>query len=731
MRIRGMDARSQRSADADPDAAREDDERLDEELDDEELDDEADAGADEALEGEADETDDATDDERAEEDGEDDGAEEDDAARGAPRVQLRTVVIQLDELRAAQRAARERATDGAATDERIPISFSSEAPVLRMDWWEGERYLEVLDHDASSVDMSYARDGLPFLVEHQRDRQVGIVEDITFGKDRKGRGMLRLSQSAEGQAIARDIQDGIRKRVSFGYLTGDTYAQTGGETEGETPTRRYTKWTPMEVSTVSIPADVTVGPGRARHGRPPRHHPTRPARQAREHPMSVRDRAAAPAQPVAGTPNGNNGNNGSTGSTGARSVDDILRIQQMCRAARVSETATEQYLRGNLSLAEIGLALFDQAQRQAQSLLNSETTQADQLGISRGEAREYSLGRAVQALVTGNWDQAGYEREVSQALQRSTGRSTNGILVATALPLAGQRTTLAAGMANLGGNTVPQQMQGTLIELLRNKSVIDRMNPTRLPGLQGNVPIPRQTQGGTGYVQGETAGEVAESNMTFDQVNLSPKNILAQQSYYKQLFAQSIIAVDALMREDLSTILALLFDQQCLHGPGTANNISGIYAQAGVNAIAMGGAIAFGPLVDMETSINVANAALGSMGYIMTPEIIGKAKQKAELANTIGKAIFTGTVEQGEVNGYLARGTNQLAKNLGAGTNEHGIVFGAFNQAILADWGAIDITVDPFTGAGAGKVRIVAQWLVDFALRHPQAFSKGTGLTNT
>lgn len=36
-----------------------------------------------------------------------------------------------------------------------------------------------------------------------------------------------------------------------------------------------------------------------------------------------------------------------------------------------------------------------------------------------GEKREYSIGRAIPAQISGNWDNAGYEREVSQELARN------------------------------------------------------------------------------------------------------------------------------------------------------------------------------------------------------------------------------------------------------------------------------------------------------------------------
>lgn len=619
-------------------------------------------------------------------------------------VRHRVLAIEIEQARIATRAA---------GDERIPVGFSSEQPVLRYDWRSGERYYEVLDHEAASVDLSYARSGLPFLLEHYSGDLVGRVEDITIDSDRRGRGMLKPSRSARGVEVRQDIEDGIRPTISFGYRVGKEYEQTDGKKDGDIPTRRYKRWTPMEVSSVAVPADASVGIGRS--ATPAAAHRTNPpAPQARS--VTVHDQNTA-AQ---------NGAAPSTPPPQGRSVDDILRIQRMCAEARCTDQETDAFIRGTQAPGDVALALFEKAQARARSLADNGVTQADVLGISPKERKHYSLGRALAAIVTGDFRDAGYEREVSESLSKRLGRATGGLLVPTEMELTGTRAQ-AASVAGTGGNVVPSQM-GTLIELLRNKSVIDRLNPMRLPGLQGNVPLPRHTAANTAGYRAEAGAAAVETNMTFDQVTLSPKNIIATMSYYKQLFAQSIIAIDTLAKEDLSTVLALLFDKDCIHGAPAANGITGLYAMAGVQAVAMGGAITFAKVVDMEAAVEAGNALLDSIAYVTTPEIKGKAKQKARFANA-DTPIWTGGAE-GEMNGYRALSSNQIAKNLGVGVNEHGIVYGSFSEAIVADWGAIDITVNPYTGAREAKVEITAHWLADFNSRHPEAFAKGTGLTN-
>ena len=135
----------------------------------------------------------------------------------------------------------------------IPLSFSSEEPVERFFG------IEILDHKPESVRMDRLKKGVPILLNHDRDKQVGILESPSIDGDRKGRGIARLGASSLATEVWQDIQDGIRKEVSVGYRIHQMVME---KQEGDTSTYRATDWEPLEVSIVSIPADVSVGIGR-------------------------------------------------------------------------------------------------------------------------------------------------------------------------------------------------------------------------------------------------------------------------------------------------------------------------------------------------------------------------------------------------------------------------------------------------------------------------------------
>jgi HK97 family phage prohead protease len=103
-------------------------------------------------------------------------------------------------------------------------------------------------------------DGGALLVNHDWDDQIGVIERVWFGDDRKGRAIVRFGRSERATEIFQDVQDGIRKLVSVGYRVHE--AKLTRTTE-EADVYTVTNWEPYEISIVSVPADATVGVGRS------------------------------------------------------------------------------------------------------------------------------------------------------------------------------------------------------------------------------------------------------------------------------------------------------------------------------------------------------------------------------------------------------------------------------------------------------------------------------------
>ncbi|MBC4257805.1 phage major capsid protein [Klebsiella pneumoniae] len=139
------------------------------------------------------------------------------------------------------------------SDRTVELSFASEEPVIRKI--EGEFYNEILLCSPENVDLNRLNDGAPVLVEHDAMRQVGIVENARVDMDKVCRATVRFSALGTAQTIFGMIQEGIRPKVSVGYNIRDYYLD-GNDLI-------ITRWEPYEISSVSTPADNSVGVGRS------------------------------------------------------------------------------------------------------------------------------------------------------------------------------------------------------------------------------------------------------------------------------------------------------------------------------------------------------------------------------------------------------------------------------------------------------------------------------------
>ena len=77
------------------------------------------------------------------------------------------------------------------------------------------------------------------------------------------------------------------------------------------------------------------------------------------------------------------------------------------------------------------------------------------------------------------------------------------------------------------------------------------------------------------------------------------------------------------------------------------------------------------------------------------------------------------------LNGYNALVTNCVPSNLtkGTGSNLSAILFGKWDELLIAHWGVLDIVVDPYTNSKSGIITVTLFQDVDVGVRYPAAFA--------
>ena len=607
----------------------------------------------------------------------------------------------------ARAAVAERAAIDAESN-TIDLSFSSEEPVAR---WFGT---EVLDHAPGAADLSRLKSGAPLLFNHDRNDVVGVVEDASIGPNRRGYARVRFARTARGEEVRALVEDNILRNVSFAYQIDEM------REDKKTDTFTATKWTPLEISIVTVPADPSVGIGRAegdveREVRVLRaeDEPARTAETLKE--VKLTQAADAPAGATA--------DNQAARSALSMEDDRKVAIENLCKANKIDDGIRNMWITSGASLRQVSDDLM------AILLKRSETAApVTELGLSQRETKRFSLTRAIAACGTGNWHEAGFEAECSREIGKRLGRHLDGQRffvpweVQTDQAIARRdlegRRDLTVGTASAGGYLVQTDNVG-FVELLRANSVLYGAGATRMPGLQGSVAIPKQSAAATAYWLANEAATITESQQTFTQITMTPKTVGGYTEISRQLLLQASPAAEGLVRADLAKVVALDIDAKALNGSGASGQPLGLIGTAGVGAVA-GTSIAYAGIVEFQTDVFTSNALFDGSTYLATGVVAGLLKQRVKFTST-ASPLWEGKLTDGMVDGYRAMASNQVPTGY--------LIFGDFSQIVIGEWGVLEIEVNPYAGFTAGIIGVRALASIDVAVRYPTAFSIATTVT--
>ena len=340
------------------------------------------------------------------------------------------------------------------------------------------------------------------------------------------------------------------------------------------------------------------------------------------------------------------------------------------------------------------------------------------------EADQFSIVRALQASVSGNWSNAGREREIQQELSRVNGRESQGIFVPD--------TGWAKRDYTKGSSTQGQKLVGVehlsdrFIDVLRARLVVAEMGSTFLPGLQSDITIPRRTAGGTAYFVAE-GSNVTESTGTFDSISMSPKvmGAFSQFSYLMQL--QATPEIEELIRQDFIALLAQKLDQVAINGGGS-NEPSGILQTSGIGSVAIatnGGSITLDKMLDLKQTVAVDNADLPTAGFLTNTKVenaLSKLKDgnSQYLLNPYGSEIG-----QQQFASRRMMISNNVPSNLTKGSSSgvcSAAIYGNFSDLLIGLFGSLELLTDPYTQFQSGGVGVRALQGVDVQVRHPESF---------
>jgi len=581
------------------------------------------------------------------------------------------------------------------------ITASSEEPYLRAFGYE------VLSHAEGDIDMSFVNSGnAPVLADHDQKKLIGVV-DRAFVENGRVKACIRFSKSDEAEEIYQDVLDGIRTNISIGYTI--TSMVEDGELNGVKQYRCGFKI--HEISSVSVPADTTVGTNRA-------------ALDTEE-------------QQIINTPNDSMTESKTTQERTINVMDnetiDHNKLQADAVSAETKRSAdildlgvrfdlvqdARAFIESGKTAAEFTQTVLDKVS--ARNTVIDTATNAD-VDMSKKEQATYSLARAIYAGASGDWRGAGLEREASEALESKMGRRSAGILIP--LSAIGQRAMTAGGAATGAELVGDDYLAGQFVSPLYNSTVVRELGATVLDNLTGNITIPTGGSATVSWIDGETEN-AGESTPATGSITLSPKTISGFVQYSHKLLLQGSPSVDAMIRNDLASVMRVGIDTAALVGTGAANQPTGILNTSGVNLTSIGtngGVPTFAILMSLIKELQVNN--INGNAFVINPAILAKLRTTAKVSGTDSVMLME---EVDRLLGYNVAITNSMPSNLtkGSGIDLSAMIFGDFSNLILGSWDALEIQSSNSHGNNFqnGMVAVRALQSVDVAVKRPEAFS--------
>ena len=241
-----------------------------------------------------------------------------------------------------------------------------------------------------------------------------------------------------------------------------------------------------------------------------------------------------------------------------------------------------------------------------------------------------------------------------------------------------------------------------ILEPLRAKNVLVKAGAKFLTNLVGDVQVPVMTAGNVTW-EGEVS-DAKDGAGTFSHVKLSPKRLTAYIDLSKQFLAQDSLSAEALIRQDLINAINSKLESTILGTEeGTATQPAGIFA----NAASATEITDFAGICNLEAEIEDANIN-GECKYIMSN------KAKAAFRNMAKSAKTTQLVmEGGQIDGTEVLNTSHVADKY--------VAYGEWNQLCIGQYAGLDVTVDPYSLATKGMVRLVVNAYFDAKVLRPEA----------
>jgi HK97 family phage major capsid protein len=354
----------------------------------------------------------------------------------------------------------------------------------------------------------------------------------------------------------------------------------------------------------------------------------------------------------------------------------------------------------------------------------------DAYTIGNSEAEKFSMFKALRDVSNGG-DMTGLEKEVQDELSKkfhaATGEAATGILIPSEWwnkSQSGIQNAATVGTGTSGGNTVDEEMQG-MTDYLSDYSILPEIGATIFRDATGNLEFPRSTAGYSGTWDAETDA-IANADATLAaNLTLSPKRVGAGTAVSKKLLLQSSIDFENWVRGQLQKAIAEAVDRAAIVGTGANDQPTGLLATSGLGSYAWQvGSAAWVNIVDQVAVLRAANSDLNKAAWLTDHTVRADWKKTPVVSGASNMIIERGFKPRQAMVDDLP-----FLDHTDVTTGK--VALGDFSSLMVALWGGIQLTYDPFSLKKSGQIELYAETYADVGVRQPADFCIGdSGVTH-
>lgn len=366
--------------------------------------------------------------------------------------------------------------------------------------------------------------------------------------------------------------------------------------------------------------------------------------------------------------------------------------------------------------------------------LNGNALQLDRaagLKLTEADVREYSISRLCMALLQ---NRAAHERQLPDPFDKNQDATRQEILGERTVrcfetSVAGSRLPWAVLARDYNSSAAPLgTSHGPATDALRARLPLARLGASMvmLPPNSGSFKVPR--------INGDVAnvdflGEIeatTDGAPTTGLVDLAPKRVGGHVDVSRTALIQGGREIDRVLERAFFAKVRAAIENGTINGTATNDDPLGVRATPGVTSVPggpNGAALSWAHITDLVHAPAVSNVEELAPGFLVNP---GTRRYLSRTQRAAGLAFMW------DGGATPLAGTPAAVSTLVPSTLTKGTSSGNCNSLIYcADWGnllivlygAPELTVDPYTRAHQGMVRLIFDCYVGVGLLHPAAFA--------